>query len=294
MRVRDEVLRFACIAHDGQVRKSDTDKPYIIHPVDVSNKLEKYGFRDEVICGGYLHDVVEDTSYTLDDIKNMFGSNIASFVKGASEEDKSLSWEVRKQATIDKLKYLDLEHKAIACCDKLSNLEDMSILFGKKGYMDFSAFKRGFNEQKWYYNSIYQSLIYNEDSTLEMFCDLKKLITIVFDDTNSFSKDYLSILKYKKQELEKLRSIFGDKSLIIDRVNVDYIDSNINYFIKYYLDRINVKSVINKENTYRDYYKFFDIYNEEEVAKKIVDNIMDDLYNKGLNNIRKRIKEIKR
>lgn len=292
MELKKEVLKFACIAHDGQVRKSDIDKPYIIHPIDVANKLEKYGFNDEVICGGILHDVVEDTCYTMTDIKRKFGKDICSFVDGASEDDKTLSWEERKQATIDKLKYLDLQHKAIACCDKLSNLEDISILFGKKGYVDFSAFKRGFEQQKWYYNNIYESLIYNEDSNLEMFCDLKKLINLVFDNSNSFNKEYLSILKSKKKELEKLQSIFNDKSLDINCVSVDYIDSNINYFIKYYLDRINVKTIVNEDRVYGEYYKFFNMHNEEEIAMMIIDNIMDDLYNNSLNNIRKRIKEV--
>ena len=84
--------------------------------------------------------VVEDTKYELSDIKEIFGEDIASFVEGASEPDKSLSWEERKQHTINTLKTLDIRHKAVVCADKISNLEDLRILFEIKGNYDFSAF----------------------------------------------------------------------------------------------------------------------------------------------------------
>ena len=53
---------------------------------------------------------------------NEFNDDIVSLVLGATEEDKSLSWEERKTITIDKVKYLDLRHKAVVCADKISKL----------------------------------------------------------------------------------------------------------------------------------------------------------------------------
>ena len=98
--IKEDAKNFAIDAHDGQRRKSDKSKPMIIHPINVANILNEYGFDENVVAAGYLHDTVEDTKVTLDDLKNSFGEDIASLVEGASEPDKSLSWEERKKHTI--------------------------------------------------------------------------------------------------------------------------------------------------------------------------------------------------
>lgn len=218
MDIKNEAKIFAIKAHDGQRRKSDIDKPMIIHPIDVANILMQYGYDDNVVAAGYLHDVVEDTKYSLDDILNIFGEDIASLVKGSTEPDKKLSWEERKQHTIDTIKNLDIRHKAIVCADKISNLEDLRILFEIKGKYDFSKFKRGFDLQKWYYTEVYNSLIHNEDSNNEMFIRLKELIDYIFynkKDTyvkdvifNNNTEEYNRLIKfhYRKEELYKLKS----------------------------------------------------------------------------------------
>ena len=203
MDIKFEAKKFAIKAHEGQRRKSDKEKPMIIHPINVANILEQYNFDDFVIAAGYLHDVVEDTKYELSDIKEIFGEDIASLVEGASEPDKSLSWEERKQHTINTLKTLDIRHKAVVCADKISNLEDLRILFEIKGNYDFSAFKRGFESQRWYYTEIYNSLIYNEDSNNEMFVRLKELIDYIFyDKKDDYTKNI--IFKDKEDEYKKL------------------------------------------------------------------------------------------
>ena len=228
LNIKIKAKRFACSAHSGQVRKSDKAKPMIIHPIDVANKLEEYGFDDNVIAGGYLHDVVEDTKYTIEDILKDFGEDIASLVDSASEKDKSLSWEERKQETIDRVKSLDLRHKAIVCCDKISNLEDIQILMKVNENFDFSAFKRGYEKQKWYYTEVYKSLIINEDINNKMFLDLKELIDSVFynkKDTyleNTIfekAKEELNKLMkyhYRKKEIFKLSKILKTKPYVIE------------------------------------------------------------------------------
>ncbi len=182
MDIVSKAKKFAIKAHKGQKRKSDLDKPMIIHPINVANILKEYDFDDNVVAAGYLHDVVEDTKYEEKDIIKKFGEDIASLVMGASEPDKSLSWEDRKQHTIDLVKNLDLRHKAIICADKISNLEDLRIISEIKGEYDFSAFKRGFDKQKWYYQEVYNSLVFNEDESLDIFRRLKELIDYIFYD----------------------------------------------------------------------------------------------------------------
>ena len=84
-----------------------------------------------------MHDVVEDTKYEDKDILKEFGEDILSHVMGDSEPDKKLSWEERKQYTIDEVKTFDIRHKAIVCDDKISNLEDLQIVFEKMINMIF-------------------------------------------------------------------------------------------------------------------------------------------------------------
>ena len=200
-----------------------------MHPISVAELLEEYGYDDNVVAAGYLHDVVEDTKYTIEDIEKEFGKDIASLVIGASERDKSLSWEERKQHTIDETKTLPLRNKLIICADKINNLEDMMIKFEKNGNRDFSAFKRGEKEQKWYYTSVYESLIYNEDENLPIFKRLKNVLDIVF---NNVEDDYLKNIIFNdneeyykelkklhamKMELQRLKKLCPlDKSFVIE------------------------------------------------------------------------------
>ena len=142
MDIKEKAKMFAIKAHMGQVRKSEPDKPMIIHPLSVGMLLEEYGYDDNVIAAGYLHDVVEDTKYTIEDIEKYFGKDIAYLVRGASEPDKSLSWEERKKHTINITKKLPLRNKLVICADKINNLEDLYLNFEKSGNRDFSAFKR--------------------------------------------------------------------------------------------------------------------------------------------------------
>lgn len=210
MNIKEEAKKFAIMAHTGQVRKSEPDKPMIMHPISVGNLLASYGYSDEVVAAGYLHDVVEDTPYTIEDIKAKFGPYIASLVMGASESDKSLSWEERKQHTIDTTKHLPLENKLVICADKINNLEDMLIKFQKDGQKDFSCFKRGEKQQEWYYTNVYLSLIYCEDKNNALFKRLKEVITILFyGKTNEFLKDI--IFEENQEYYENLKKIHAQK-----------------------------------------------------------------------------------
>lgn len=224
MNIKEQAKIFAIKAHHGQRRKSAQELPMIIHPINVSQILEEYGYDEAVIAAGYLHDVVEDTNYTIQDIEKNFGSHIASLVNGASEPDKSLSWEVRKTHTINEGKNLDLRHKVIICADKISNLEDLRNMSEIRGEYNFDAFKRGFESQKWYYTEIYNSLITNEDKNLPIFKRLKELIDYIFYDItnddyvkNSIfenkTKEYSNLLKfhYRKEEIFKLRNVLSNK-----------------------------------------------------------------------------------
>ena len=217
--IKEKAKLFAILAHNGQVRKNEPEKPMIIHPIGVGKLLEYYGYDDNVVAAGYLHDVVEDTKYLIEDIKKEFGDDIADLVMVASEPDKSLSWEERKKHTIKQTKTLPLRKKLVICADKINNLEDLIIKFQKTGIRDFSKFNRGEDKQKWYYTSIYESLIYNEDENLPIFNRLKNVLDKLFNNKENlflketiFSEDLdyyekLKRLHAKKEELQRLRAL---------------------------------------------------------------------------------------
>jgi len=157
MDVIDKALGIASKAHKDQFRKG-TDIPYITHPAAVGIILLKAGYSDDVAAAGILHDTVEDTSISLEDIQWEFGMEIAEIVAGCSEPDKSLSWEKRKEHTIGFLKTASREIRAVACADKLHNVRSILADVEKEGHLVWKRFKRGKEQQEWYYTSIIQSL----------------------------------------------------------------------------------------------------------------------------------------
>ena len=191
----EKAIMYATIAHSGQVRKGQNNIPYIMHPIAVAQILVDYGADDNVIAAGALHDVVEDTPYTLNDIKEKFGEDIAHLVECATEMDKSKSWEERKQEKIEAIKHETFREKLVQIADKIHNIESLEIVFKQKGYRDFSAFKRGEEKQEWYYRNIYESLTTGEDKENPLFKRLENSINNVFNRT---MEDY----KKEQEELE--------------------------------------------------------------------------------------------
>jgi len=85
----EHAIDFATKAHEGQKRKSG--EPYIIHPLSVAATLVDWGMDIDTILAGVLHDTVEDTSVTLDDIENTFGRDVAFLVDGVTKVSQARS-----------------------------------------------------------------------------------------------------------------------------------------------------------------------------------------------------------
>lgn len=153
----DKALHIASVAHEGQYRKN-TNIPYIAHPVAVGMILQKAGYRDEMVAAGILHDTVEDTDITMEDIEQEFGIEIARIVEGCSEPDKSLSWEERKEHTIGFLKTASEEIRVVACADKLHNVRSIREDVDQLGEVVWGRFNRDKKQQEWYYKNVVESL----------------------------------------------------------------------------------------------------------------------------------------
>lgn len=166
---------FAYDVHKNQLRKDG--KPYISHPFAVAIELAKNGAEDELICAGLLHDVFEDAGVSRETVAENFGERVAELVSGDSE-DKSLSWEERKQNTLDGLKNgADRSMCMLICADKIANLRDIAEQLEADNDV-WNSFKRGKDKQEWLYRGIYDSISIIAD--LKMYNDLKILIDRIF------------------------------------------------------------------------------------------------------------------
>ena len=185
----DSAIEFAAKVHGNGVRKG-TDIPYITHPFSVGILLTEIGCSEEVIAAGILHDTVEETPTTLDDLLTTFGKQVADIVAGCTEPDKSLPWEERKQHTIDFLKIAPLEVRLVSCADKLHNIRSIAIEYSRIGDRIWKRFKRGKKDQEWYYRGIVESLCdkTEEDKIAVLSKQLKKEVDSFFVPSKKYGE----------------------------------------------------------------------------------------------------------
>jgi guanosine-3',5'-bis(diphosphate) 3'-pyrophosphohydrolase len=119
-------VKFAACKHKDQRRKGADAAPYINHPIELANLLwHDAQVRDEVvIVAALLHDTVEDTDTTLEELEQEFGVEVSQVVAEVTD-DKSLPKEVRKQRQIDHALHLSDRARLVKLADKISNLRDI-------------------------------------------------------------------------------------------------------------------------------------------------------------------------
>jgi (p)ppGpp synthase/HD superfamily hydrolase len=113
---------FAEAAHRGQRRKDD--RAFIAHPVRVARLLAARGYDEEVVAAALLHDVVEDTSVTLSEVRERFGARVAELVACVTE-DPELPTAERKRAYREGVRHSPEAARAICAADKVCNASDL-------------------------------------------------------------------------------------------------------------------------------------------------------------------------
>jgi (p)ppGpp synthase/HD superfamily hydrolase len=127
--------------HAGQIRNGAGGMPYVEHPVAVAALLDEHGYRDEVLAAALLHDVVEDSETTLEELREKFGEEVAGLV-GALTDDQSIeSYRERKAEHRERLAVARDEALAIYAADKLTNVSTLHIAYEREGDAVRSEFK---------------------------------------------------------------------------------------------------------------------------------------------------------
>ena len=121
-----KALSFAAQKHRDHRRKDEVASPYINHPIGLVSVLVNEGnvTDADVIVAAILHDTVEDTDTSIEEIETIFGRLIADIV-GELTDDKRLRKEKRKQQQIDNAAHASDQAKQVKLADKICNLRDM-------------------------------------------------------------------------------------------------------------------------------------------------------------------------
>ena len=152
----NEAIRFASDKHAGQLRKG-TVLPYIVHPMETMTILYAMNADIHLLMAGVLHDTVEDTDATVEELTERFGPDVSTLVNVHSE-DKSKTWKQRKTRAIRELEKADRRLKLLVMADKVSNLRSMAADYRMVGGKLWERFKAPREKQAWYYSGIQDAL----------------------------------------------------------------------------------------------------------------------------------------
>jgi guanosine-3',5'-bis(diphosphate) 3'-pyrophosphohydrolase len=120
-----KALAFSAEKHTKQRRKDIDKTPYINHPISLANILAQSWVIDEnVLCAAILHDTLEDTETTANELREHFGEKITSIVLEVTD-DKNLEKSVRKQKQVEHAASLSHEAKLVKLADKIANITDI-------------------------------------------------------------------------------------------------------------------------------------------------------------------------
>lgn len=200
-----EAADFAAEAHKGMVRKGGKI-PYIYHPMEVALLVSQMTEDEEVIAAAYLHDVLEDTSVTAEELGERFGSRVLALVQ-AETEDKSRTWKERKGHTIEHLPSAPREVKLLTLADKLSNMRATArdyLMIGDEIWLRFHEKRKCCHQ--WYTEGVMRGL--TELAEEPAYQELRRLHDFVFgagtlEDTDEQSKvisggNHMLFIEYPK------------------------------------------------------------------------------------------------
>jgi len=248
MNILEEAIIYATIMHQGKTRKMG-DIPYILHPLEVAQTISSMTDDLEIIAAGVLHDIVEDTDGSLEEIKLRFGERVAAIVDSETEPEGVLTnpvetWHYRKEESLKTLKNsTDIGVKMLWLGDKLSNIRSLAALYSEQGESLWqNLHQKDPNQQLWYYRTVAETLELDLNRT-GAYKEFIKHLNFIWPGTYATEKT-----RYKKYREYK-----------VDGCPV--VGKGAKGTVYRYDDELCIK-VFNSNNTYKD------IEREQELAKK--------------------------
>lgn len=180
----EKALAFAAEKHKGQVRKFEA-KPYIYHPMDVSLIASTITLDENILAAALLHDTLEDTDTTKEDIIDLFGEKVLQLILSETENKysslpKRETWKKRKEEALNVLKNSDdLGVKILWLSDKLSNIRSCYRYYLEMGDKMFERFNQHDKKMhEWYYKTVGEYV--KELSDTSAYREYIELINIIF------------------------------------------------------------------------------------------------------------------
>ncbi len=210
MNILEEAIIYATVMHQGKIRKLG-NTPYILHPMEVAQILSTMTNDVEVITAGILHDIVENTDGTLEEIEKRFGKRVAMLVESESEkmypgEERSATWKRRKEESLLVLKNSsDIGVKMLWLADKLANIRSLSGNYSEWGEQLWQNLHESDpSMQCWYYRTVAESLELFLNKT-GAFKELIKHINFIWPGT--FDSDKARYKKYREVSIDGCKLI---------------------------------------------------------------------------------------
>ena len=180
----DKAIIYATQAHHGTERRGK-GFAYIVHPLEAMTIVATITNDADLLAAAVLHDTIEDTEVTYDDIKREFGERIANLVAKETDvrtdgQGRNLSWQERKQRDMDNLPNSSKEVKIVALGDKLSNMRAIARDYRIKGDELWQIFRiKDKATHAWRYRGLRDALSDLADTFA--FQEFDRLVKEIFD-----------------------------------------------------------------------------------------------------------------
>lgn len=153
-----KAIQFAARKHHGQFRIETEPLPYVTHLFSVALLVAEDGAHDDVVTAALLHDTVEDTGTTKEEIALAFNTRVAELVDAVSEvkekDGKKLEWEEKKQDYLNRLENAPLDAVIVAAADKIDNIESKLEAYAVEGEALLGKWKQGIESYLWYHSEV--------------------------------------------------------------------------------------------------------------------------------------------
>ncbi len=232
----EEAIIYATIMHQGRIRRF-SGNPFILHPLEVAQILSTMTDDEEIITAGILHDIVEDTDGTLEEIEKRFGKKVAELVAAESDKkhtdgEQSVTWKRRKEEALLILKNSqEIGLRMLWLADTLANIRSIAGAYSEKGEAIWQTLHETDPDlQRWYYQSVAETVELQLNKT-GAFKELVKHINSIWPGT--FNSEKARYRKYKEVSLDgcKLigRGAKGEVYRYDDELVIKVFNSNNTY-----------------------------------------------------------------